>query len=372
MHARWPPGIWPPRPAATATTATRSCAPDDPTSPVYRQNVPATCGKCHTAEADAFAASVHGKALARGSTGAPVCNSCHGEHAVLRLGETGESTVLASQTCESCHSNPTFARRLRSTGRRRIDLRGQLPWARRARRPGEGGGVYELPRRAPHSRQGRSGLEHRPRELGGDLHRMPSGRHAGFRRELRPRPHRPGAERSGRHLGTTGLFLADRVGHRRHARPQCTGVETRPAARVPTAQGARRAPALHARRNCASMPVAVDLPDPGRHGLRAALPGRAVGQVRWRRSGWTRVRGGSCIASPQCCSSGVALPRRLSLQPPRPRAAVAHGAASRRRPPGHAEHRLLPRHAASAPAGLRTLPLHREGRILGARLGHRR
>jgi formate dehydrogenase gamma subunit len=41
----------------------------------------------------------------------PVCNTCHGEHAVLDLGEPGQTTVVASETCESCHSSPALARR---------------------------------------------------------------------------------------------------------------------------------------------------------------------------------------------------------------------------------------------------------------------
>jgi len=83
----------------------------DPESSVFRNHVPETCGRCHAAELEAFSASVHGQALQRGATGAPVCNSCHGEHAVARVGESGRATVVQSQTCESCHENPSLVRR---------------------------------------------------------------------------------------------------------------------------------------------------------------------------------------------------------------------------------------------------------------------
>ena len=83
----------------------------DPQSPVYRQHIPATCGKCHQQEFAAYEASVHGQAVARGSSDSPVCATCHGEHAVLPLAEPGQTMVVASETCESCHDNPALARR---------------------------------------------------------------------------------------------------------------------------------------------------------------------------------------------------------------------------------------------------------------------
>jgi predicted CXXCH cytochrome family protein len=83
----------------------------DPESAVFRQNIPETCGGCHADEFAAYRASTHGKAVARGSSDSPVCSTCHGEHAVLRLGEPGATTVVASETCESCHGSAALARR---------------------------------------------------------------------------------------------------------------------------------------------------------------------------------------------------------------------------------------------------------------------
>ena len=57
-------------------------APNDPTSPVFRANVPKTCSKCHSDEAAQFAKSIHGKVLADGNTEGPVCTTCHGVHTI--------------------------------------------------------------------------------------------------------------------------------------------------------------------------------------------------------------------------------------------------------------------------------------------------
>jgi cytochrome b subunit of formate dehydrogenase len=83
----------------------------NPNSKVNHENVSHTCGACHTQIRDDYEASVHGVAVAAGASGSPTCNSCHGEHAVLNLGEAGLSTVVANETCESCHNSPALARR---------------------------------------------------------------------------------------------------------------------------------------------------------------------------------------------------------------------------------------------------------------------
>ena len=81
---------------------------DDPRSRVHRKNVPQTCGQCHDAIARAFAASVHGRAAARGIREAPVCTDCHGEHRILGPGDK-DSPVFASNVpkmaCERCHAD---------------------------------------------------------------------------------------------------------------------------------------------------------------------------------------------------------------------------------------------------------------------------
>ena len=82
-------------------------AAGDPRSQVFRANVPATCGRCHTDIWKTFQTSIHGQAVARGVTGAPVCTDCHGEHNILAPAEHG-STVSAAGirlTCSRCHAD---------------------------------------------------------------------------------------------------------------------------------------------------------------------------------------------------------------------------------------------------------------------------
>ena len=52
-------------------------------SPVNLRNIPATCAKCHPAEAKDYGLSAHGAALRKGYPDAPVCTTCHGEHQIL-------------------------------------------------------------------------------------------------------------------------------------------------------------------------------------------------------------------------------------------------------------------------------------------------
>jgi formate dehydrogenase gamma subunit len=81
---------------------------NDPTSPVYRANVPQTCAKCHTGEAGAFAQSIHGKVLAEGNTQAPVCTTCHGVHTIKAVKDDDSMVSPRNQgdiACAQCHNN---------------------------------------------------------------------------------------------------------------------------------------------------------------------------------------------------------------------------------------------------------------------------
>ncbi len=93
--------------------------PDSTNSLVYRENIPATCGKCHadaaymagymkddgktplpTNQLEQYKKSVHGLALlVKHDVGAPACNSCHGNHAALP-----PQVAFVSQVCRNCHS----------------------------------------------------------------------------------------------------------------------------------------------------------------------------------------------------------------------------------------------------------------------------
>jgi len=80
----------------------------DPRSKINHWNIPATCGTCHTEIAKTYDASIHGQAVEHGSTDAPVCTDCHGEHVILAPSQP-ESTVnparVSTATCGRCHGN---------------------------------------------------------------------------------------------------------------------------------------------------------------------------------------------------------------------------------------------------------------------------
>ncbi len=93
--------------------------PDSTNSLVYRENIPATCGKCHadaeymkgymkedgrtplpTNQLEQYKKSVHGLALlVKHDAGAPACNSCHDNHAALP-----PQVAFVSQVCRNCHA----------------------------------------------------------------------------------------------------------------------------------------------------------------------------------------------------------------------------------------------------------------------------
>jgi predicted CXXCH cytochrome family protein len=87
-------------------------APSNLNSSVYVVNVPKTCSKCHsnkeymkkykipTDQYANYSKSVHGIALLKKKdTGAPACNSCHGNH-----GATPPGIASISQVCGTCHA----------------------------------------------------------------------------------------------------------------------------------------------------------------------------------------------------------------------------------------------------------------------------
>ncbi len=77
-------------------------------------NVPATCGACHVQIKNTYEQSVHGRAVAHGVPGAPVCTDCHGEHTILAPGEP-QSLVnparVSSVTCGRCHADERLTQR---------------------------------------------------------------------------------------------------------------------------------------------------------------------------------------------------------------------------------------------------------------------
>jgi hypothetical protein len=85
---------------------------NDAKSSIYPVNIPQTCAKCHadamymkpygipTDQYAKYAKSVHGIALLeKHDTGAPACNSCHGNH-----GATPPGVESIAKVCGTCHT----------------------------------------------------------------------------------------------------------------------------------------------------------------------------------------------------------------------------------------------------------------------------
>jgi formate dehydrogenase gamma subunit len=80
-------------------------------SSIAKINIPATCGKCHRTEAAEFIQSVHGQAVTRGVSRAPVCTDCHGIHNIKMPFDqktATATTAVATDTCSKCHEGVTL------------------------------------------------------------------------------------------------------------------------------------------------------------------------------------------------------------------------------------------------------------------------
>jgi len=75
----------------------------DPSSRVYRTQVPTTCGSCHEGILNQYRTSVHGTKLAAGNPLAPNCASCHSAHGVARVHSNSWQLQVLSE-CGSCHA----------------------------------------------------------------------------------------------------------------------------------------------------------------------------------------------------------------------------------------------------------------------------
>jgi cytochrome b subunit of formate dehydrogenase len=96
-------------------------AANDASSSIYKFNVPATCGKCHTAIQQTFNASIHGAAIAHGNSLAPVCTDCHGIHSI-KAHKDPKSPVaeqnLSRDTCARCHDGVRLSQEFGVPGNR--------------------------------------------------------------------------------------------------------------------------------------------------------------------------------------------------------------------------------------------------------------
>ena len=84
-----------------------------PKSQAFRTSVPDTCAMCHPDVVEQYRASVHGQALARGITQAPLCTDCHGEHKIIKHTNAASPVNAAHirDTCGSCHGDVRLDRK---------------------------------------------------------------------------------------------------------------------------------------------------------------------------------------------------------------------------------------------------------------------
>ena len=78
----------------------------NPKSSIFKFNVPNTCAKCHDQIKGEYMASIHGQAIAKGVSSAPVCTDCHGIHGIKSHVDPNSSVSaqnLARTTCAKCH-----------------------------------------------------------------------------------------------------------------------------------------------------------------------------------------------------------------------------------------------------------------------------
>ena len=94
---------------------------NDAKSPIYKFNVPVTCGKCHGAIEQAFMQSIHGQGISRGNGLAPVCTDCHGIHSIKAHIDPNSSVSeqnLARTTCARCHEGVRLSQEFGVQGNR--------------------------------------------------------------------------------------------------------------------------------------------------------------------------------------------------------------------------------------------------------------
>lgn len=89
-------------------------ASDDQSS-IFKFTVPVTCGKCHESVKTEFMQSIHGQAVSRGNSQAPVCTDCHGIHSIKSHLDPNSSVAaqnLARTTCARCHEGVRLSQEL--------------------------------------------------------------------------------------------------------------------------------------------------------------------------------------------------------------------------------------------------------------------
>lgn len=73
----------------------------------------ATCGGCHQPEAQAYAASIHGRRLGKADTDVPTCQRCHGGHDIRAVTDPRSRVQPLAQAkiCMDCHADTRMTAR---------------------------------------------------------------------------------------------------------------------------------------------------------------------------------------------------------------------------------------------------------------------
>jgi len=93
----------------------------NPLSSIAKTKIPSTCGKCHQGESSEFIQSIHGQAVLRGVSRAPVCTDCHGIHNIIRPIDHRTATAsqaIATDSCAKCHEGVTLTQEFGVPGER--------------------------------------------------------------------------------------------------------------------------------------------------------------------------------------------------------------------------------------------------------------
>lgn len=71
---------------------------------------PVDCRKCHQKEGAQYATSIHGMSHAMGASDAASCTDCHGNHYIVPVNQLDSPVFKLNlpQTCGKCHDNPTL------------------------------------------------------------------------------------------------------------------------------------------------------------------------------------------------------------------------------------------------------------------------
>lgn len=76
---------------------------------------PAQCASCHEKEVTQYASSIHGVSHKMGGTDAASCSSCHGNHYIMPVNQLDSPVFKLNlpRTCGKCHDNPTLTKEYR-------------------------------------------------------------------------------------------------------------------------------------------------------------------------------------------------------------------------------------------------------------------